>query len=120
MFTHSIFETPDMDEQGQILAEVAKLVDTGRILTTATERLAPVDAKNLKAAHALSESGTARGTIVDAAETTIPPSQRLQALEAINPRPERTPARRPPDDVSSLASRADPNHEREHGPNPAP
>lgn len=53
-----------MEDQGQSLAEVAKLVDTGGIRTTAEERLAPVDAKNLKAAHALSESGTARGTIV--------------------------------------------------------
>lgn len=30
MFTRAIFETPDMDEQGKLLAEVARLVDAGR------------------------------------------------------------------------------------------
>lgn len=64
MFTRAIFETPDMAEQGRILAEVAKLVDAGRIRTTVTERLAPISAANLKTAHALSESGKARGKIV--------------------------------------------------------
>src|SRR5690606_25724702 len=31
MFTRPLFETPDMDEQGRLLAEVAALVDAGRI-----------------------------------------------------------------------------------------
>ena len=64
MFTRSIFETPDMAEQGGILDSVADLVDAGRIQTTLTERWSPINAANLKRAHALLESGTARGKIV--------------------------------------------------------
>lgn len=36
MFTRAIFGTPDMDAQGRLLAEVARLVDAGRIRTTLT------------------------------------------------------------------------------------
>lgn len=64
MFTRAIFETADMGEQGRILAEVARLVDAGTIRTTLTETLSPINAANLKKAHALIESGTARGKIV--------------------------------------------------------
>lgn len=64
MFTRSIFETPDMEEQGKLLAEVAALIDAGRIRTTVTDVLRPIDAKNLKQAHALIESGKARGKLV--------------------------------------------------------
>ncbi len=64
MFTRAIFETQDMDAQGVLLAEVAKLVDAGKIRTTLTEVLAPINAANLKKAHAVLESGTARGKIV--------------------------------------------------------
>lgn len=64
MFTRSIYETPDMAEQGRILAEVARLVDEGQIRTTATETLTPINAANLRRAHALIESGRARGKVV--------------------------------------------------------
>lgn len=64
MFTRAIYETPDMGAQGDILDAVADLVDDGRIRTTLTERLSPINAANLKRAHALLESGTARGKIV--------------------------------------------------------
>ncbi|WP_010219964.1 zinc-binding alcohol dehydrogenase family protein [Sphingomonas sp. PAMC 26621] len=64
MFTRSIYETPDMSEQGKILDAVAALVDAGEIVTTLTERLSPINAANLKRAHARLESGTARGKIV--------------------------------------------------------
>lgn len=64
MFTRSLFETADMDEQGRLLAEVAKLVDTGRIRTTLTEVIRPIDAAHLKTAHALIETGRTRGKIV--------------------------------------------------------
>lgn len=64
MFTRSLFETADMDRQGRLLDELAALVEAGRIRTTATEVLRPIDARNLKAAHALLESGRARGKIV--------------------------------------------------------
>jgi len=64
MFTRAIYGTPDMAELGRILTEVARLVDAGKLRTTLTERLSPINAANLKQAHALLESGTARGKIV--------------------------------------------------------
>jgi len=64
MFTRPIFETPDMEEQGKLLTEVAALVDAGRIRTTLTERISPINAANLRKAHALLESGKAKGKIV--------------------------------------------------------
>jgi zinc-binding alcohol dehydrogenase family protein len=64
MFTRPIFGTPDMEEQGKLLNEVARLVDAGRIRTTATKVLRPINAANLKQAHALIETGTAKGKVV--------------------------------------------------------
>lgn len=64
MFTRSIYETPDIAEQGKILDTVADLVDDGRIRTTLTERLGPINAANLKAVQARLEGGTAKGKIV--------------------------------------------------------
>jgi NADPH:quinone reductase len=64
MFTRPMFETPDMTEQGTLLDAVAKLVDKGEIRSTLTERLSPINAANLKRAHALIESGKARGKVV--------------------------------------------------------
>ena len=64
MFTRSLYGTPDMDEQGKILNALAVLVDDGRIRTTLTERLSPINAVNLKTVHALIESGAAKGKIV--------------------------------------------------------
>jgi len=64
MFTRSIYQTPDLAEQGRILNEVSQLIDEGKLRTTLTERLSPINAVNLKHAHALIESGKARGKIV--------------------------------------------------------
>ena len=64
MFTRSLYGTPDMDEQGKILNSLAVLVDDGKIRTTLTEKLSPINAANLKTVHALIESGAARGKIV--------------------------------------------------------
>jgi NADPH2:quinone reductase len=64
MFTRSLYNTPDIAEQHEILNEVAKLVDAQKIRTTLTERLSPINAKNLAQAHALVESGAMRGKIV--------------------------------------------------------
>lgn len=64
MFTRSMHETPDMAEQGKLLNAVAGLIDEGRIRTTVTEILAPINAANLMKAHAILESGKARGKIV--------------------------------------------------------
>ena len=64
MFTRSLFQTADMDEQGKLLNEVARLVDEGRIRTTLAEHFGTINAANLKRAHALIESGRAKGKIV--------------------------------------------------------
>lgn len=64
MFTRSKFETPDMARQGELLAEVAGLVDAGRIRTTANASFGTLNAANLRRAHALIESGKAQGKVV--------------------------------------------------------
>lgn len=64
MFTRPLYETPDMDEQGKLLDEVARLIDEGKLRTTVTDVLRPINAENLKQAHATIESGKARGKIV--------------------------------------------------------
>ena len=64
MFTRSLFETPDMLEQHHLLNRVAELVDRGVLKTTLGEHFGRIDAQNLRRAHALLESGTARGKIV--------------------------------------------------------
>jgi NADPH2:quinone reductase len=64
MFTRSTFETADMAGQGELLNEVARLVDAGEIRTTLAEIFGPINAANLRRAHALIESGRAKGKIV--------------------------------------------------------
>ena len=64
MFTRSMFETPDMQEQGVLLGRVAELVDAGRVKTTANAVFGRINAENLTRAHALIESGKAVGKIV--------------------------------------------------------
>jgi zinc-binding alcohol dehydrogenase family protein len=64
MFTRSLFNTADMIAQHHILNRLAELVDAGTIRTTASENFGRIDAANLRRAHALIESGTARGKIV--------------------------------------------------------
>ncbi|WP_039049025.1 zinc-binding alcohol dehydrogenase family protein [Comamonas thiooxydans] len=64
MFTRSLFGTDDMIGQHRLLNEVADLVDAGLIRTTLAERFGSINAANLKRAHALIESGKARGKVV--------------------------------------------------------
>ncbi|MBO9662330.1 zinc-binding alcohol dehydrogenase family protein [Dokdonella sp.] len=63
MFARSRFGTPDMQRQGEILDRVADLVDAGELRTTLTETLSPIDAANLRAAHAQLESGRTIGKL---------------------------------------------------------
>lgn len=64
MFTRAIFETPDMGEQGRLLTAVSRLVDEGKIRSTLTQTLHPINAANLNRAHAVIESGKTRGKVV--------------------------------------------------------
>jgi zinc-binding alcohol dehydrogenase family protein len=64
MFTRALFQTPDMGEQGGILDDAAKLFEVGRLQTTLTETLSPINAENMRQAHAQSESGKTIGKLV--------------------------------------------------------
>jgi len=64
MFTRSTFQTADMERQHDILNEAARLVDEGTIKTTLADVLGPINAANLKRAHAFIESNRAKGKIV--------------------------------------------------------
>ena len=64
MFTRSLFGTADMIAQHRLLSEVAELVDAGVIRTTFGAHFGRINAENLKRAHALIESGKAKGKIV--------------------------------------------------------
>ncbi|NBN77703.1 zinc-binding alcohol dehydrogenase family protein [Microvirga tunisiensis] len=64
MFTRSLFETADMARQHELLTRVAELVDAGQIRTTLAEDYGTISADTLKRAHALIESGKAKGKIV--------------------------------------------------------
>ncbi len=64
MFTRSMFQTPDMIEQHNLLEELTQLVDAGKVKTTLTELLEPINAANLRKAHAKIESGKTIGKIV--------------------------------------------------------
>ena len=64
MFTRSLFETADMQAQHEILEEVARLVDAGRLRTTLASHFGTINAANLRRAHALIEGGHSRGKIV--------------------------------------------------------
>lgn len=64
MFTRSLFQTEDMIEQHNILNKVANLIDQGIIKSTLGENFGQINAENLRKAHALLESGKAKGKIV--------------------------------------------------------
>lgn len=64
MFTRPRFQTPDMIEQHRLLDEVSTLLDAGTLKCTLKETLSPINAANLRKAHARLESGTMIGKLV--------------------------------------------------------
>ncbi|MEK3731909.1 MULTISPECIES: zinc-binding alcohol dehydrogenase family protein [Paenibacillus] len=64
MFTRPMYGTADMTEQHKLLNEVAGLVDQGILRTTVNEKLGPINAANLRKAHAMLESGSMVGKVV--------------------------------------------------------
>lgn len=64
MFTRSLFGTADIGKQGKLLNDVARLVDEGRLRTTLGKNLGKITAANVREAHALIESGHAKGKMV--------------------------------------------------------
>ena len=64
MYTRSLFQTQDIIEQHHLLNRVAELIDAGTLRTTVGEHFGAINASNLRRAHALLESGKAKGKIV--------------------------------------------------------
>ena len=64
MYTRSLFGTGDIQRQGEILNEVARLIDAEKIKSTATNTLGKINAANLIDAHKVLESGKAKGKLV--------------------------------------------------------
>lgn len=64
MFTRSMFQTDDIQEQSRLLNSVSDLIDQGFLNTTVGQHLGKINAENLRAAHEALESGTAIGKIV--------------------------------------------------------
>ena len=64
MFTRSRNRSDDMIAQHDILDRIAGLVDAGKLRSTLTQTLGPINAANLREAHRRSESGTTIGKLV--------------------------------------------------------
>ncbi len=64
MFTRSMYQTEDMIEQHQLLTRIAEWVDRQKIQSTLTETLSPINAANLRTAHAKIEAGHMMGKLV--------------------------------------------------------
>jgi zinc-binding alcohol dehydrogenase family protein len=64
MFTRPRFKTPDMIEQHKLLGHVADWLDAGKLKGTLKQTLSPINAANLRKAHAQLESGTTIGKLV--------------------------------------------------------
>ena len=64
MFVRSMYQTDDMYKQGDILNRVSQLIDSGTLKHTAKTEIKPINATNLRAAHAQLESGNTIGKIV--------------------------------------------------------
>ena len=61
MFARARFKTADMHRQGEILREIAKLIDAGQLKPILGNTLGPISPETLRDAHAAMESGTALG-----------------------------------------------------------
>jgi NADPH2:quinone reductase len=64
MFARSMHKTTDMVEQHKLLSYVAGEIDAGRIKTTVSKILTPINAANMREAHRLVETGQSKGKIV--------------------------------------------------------
>ncbi|MBA3967298.1 MAG: zinc-binding alcohol dehydrogenase family protein [Nitrospirales bacterium] len=64
MFTRSMYQTADIIEQQRLLTSIATLIDKGKLVTTVNDVIRPINAANLRKAHALVEQGSSIGKIV--------------------------------------------------------
>jgi zinc-binding alcohol dehydrogenase family protein len=63
MFTRSKYQTADMIEQQKLLDRIADWTDCGKLKGILQETLQPINAENLRTAHARLESGTMIGKL---------------------------------------------------------
>jgi zinc-binding alcohol dehydrogenase family protein len=63
MFTRSMYTTKDIQEQHNILKQMALLIDEGKIKTTLTHTIEGFNTESIKEAHALVESGKTIGKV---------------------------------------------------------
>lgn len=64
MYTRSMYNTPDMAQQGEILNAVADLLDDGKLQSTLNETLHGLSVETLEAAHQRVLEGHMRGKVV--------------------------------------------------------
>ena len=64
MFARAMHQTPDMIEQHRLLTRVAAEIDAGRLRTTVSTVLSPINAANIREAHRLVETGEVKGKVV--------------------------------------------------------
>jgi NADPH2:quinone reductase len=64
MAARPMYRLHDMHRHGEILAEIARFVDAGTLRPSIGRTIAPLDAANLRDAHAEMEAGTAVGKTV--------------------------------------------------------
>lgn len=78
MFTKSMFDYR-MESQGKILAEVAGLIESGRMRTTANRQLNGLTVENLRIGHTMLEQHANIGKVV--VQLRVPPSSTGQYLK---------------------------------------
>lgn len=64
MYTKSYYETPNMQTQHDILNHIAQLIDAGKVKSTLTKEITPLNASSLRKAHKLVEEGHMIGKVV--------------------------------------------------------
>lgn len=64
MFTRSMLQTADIEEQNVLLTELSRLIDAGEIVTTVNKKLSPINTQNLLKAHEDVESSQMIGKLV--------------------------------------------------------
>lgn len=64
MFARSVHQTPDMIQQHHLLDEVSRMIDQKFLRATTGQNLGKINAKNLREAHRLLESGKTIGKLV--------------------------------------------------------
>jgi NADPH:quinone reductase len=64
MFTRAVYQPADMVQQHHILTHAAALFDSGRLQSTRSATLGPINAAHLRRAHAQLESGHTLGKLV--------------------------------------------------------